>query len=140
MFTSISGDSLLYWQILSAIALSALIWLAARSRGTRAPAEPQPTDLPRATSGQLAEIAERLSLVETALKAEKRDREDFEESVRRWQGRVNRQSSRDAQAAKEPERDEDDAQLGMFAGNGSRSPQQRPPARPVPLSQRFRRL
>ena len=140
MFTSTSGDSLLYWQILSTIALVAAIVLVARSRSTQRLDATRLGDNRTPATGQLAEIAERLALLETAVKAEKRDREDFEESVRRWQGRVNRQSSRDAKADKEPERDDDDAQLGMFAGNGSRSPQQRPQSRPVPLSQRFRRL
>ena len=138
-FTSISGDSLFYLQIVATLALLGAIWLAARSDRTRRRAEARPQDTPATASATLTDFAERLALLETQLKAEKRDREDFEESVRRWQGRVNRQSSRDDRAKGEVER-EDDGQLDFAIPANGRTPQQRPPSRPVPLSQRFRRL
>jgi hypothetical protein len=69
--------------------------VVARSETTAGQSESDDSRL-SSSSTQMLELRERLASLEVEAKAEKRNREDFEEQVRRWQGRVNRQTNRDA--------------------------------------------
>lgn len=69
--------------------------------------------------------------MEVEVKSERRNREDFEEQVRRWQGRVNRQTNRDlavspVEAPAPPADSHDMLQQHLFS----------PPAPPARLNHR----
>lgn len=75
-------------------------------------ASPEPVST---TEGRLADVIARLHDLDLRLKAHVRDYEDFEETVRRWQGRVNKQQSRDTADTKGSDRaDDDPSQISLL--------------------------
>lgn len=101
------------------LVIGGLAWLATRRRGTRGEvaASPEPS---RTDSRQLADLSAELKELQLALKAHVRDFDDFEEQVRRWQGRVNRQAARDGSEPKgEQPADDDPSQLSLIPTAGA---------------------
>lgn len=86
-----------------------------------------PTDSTPTASGQVAELQAQVAELQTKFKAHVRDYEDFEEMVRRWQGRVNKQQTRDTREAADaqPSAAERDLEQMEFL-----KPTNTPPARP----------
>lgn len=108
-------QSWLYSLSISAVFVVVLWFYSQRYRSTASrgavTAAPEPLPTP---SGLLGDISERLRELEIDLKAHKRDNEDFEEQVRRWQGRINKQAARDGAAAEPTAVDPDDKQIPLF--------------------------
>lgn len=100
--------------ILALFALAFGLWAFRNARSAVATPSQPSAEGSQIAAGPLADISAQVLELRNALKAHVRDFEDFEEKVRRWQGRVNRQEGRDAANAADPEAGDDPAQISLL--------------------------